>query len=117
VESVRGIPPGRQRELRATLYPGAFGRRVEDATLRVTWWPAREGEPSFVFHYSDETGFDCRFHRESNPHVDGTTHFQERDGPEAEYRYEAVSLEAETPPRVCWEVIDRIADRLPRSGD
>jgi hypothetical protein len=112
VESVQGVPSGPQRELRATLRPGAFDREVEEATLRVAWWPAPEGDPSFVFHYSDHTGFDCGFHREPNPHVDGATHYQERPAPDEDYRYESISVDAETPPRLCWELLDRLADRL-----
>jgi hypothetical protein len=112
VEFVRGIPPGRQRELRASLRPGAFDRDANDATLCVAWWPAPDGEPEFVFHYSDDTGLDCGFHREPNPHVEGTTHYQERPGPEAAYEYEAVSLDARTPPRLCWELLERLDDRL-----
>jgi hypothetical protein len=112
VESVRGDPPGRQRELRATLRPSAFGRDVERATLRVTWWPAPGGNSSFVFHYSDDSGFDCGFHREPNPHVEGDTHYQERPAPDTDYRYESVSVVAQTPPRLCWELLDRLSDRL-----
>lgn len=111
VDRVRGIPDGRFRELRAELDPGAFARDVETATLRVTWWPAPDG-PEYVFHYSESTGFDCGWHRESNPHVAGETHYQERDGPADDYDYEAVSFSTQVPTRLCWTILDRLAKRL-----
>lgn len=88
---------------------------IETASLRVTWWPAPDGA-EFVFHYSDSSGFDCGWHREPNPHVDGRTPYQERPSPDAEYRYEPVSLGAETPPRVLWTVLDRLTERLGERG-
>lgn len=111
VVSVRGVPDGRFRELRADLDPAAFDRDASTATLRVAWWPA-PGDPEFVFHYSDATGFDCGWHREPNPHVEGDAHYQERIGPSEPYRYEAVAFPTLTPTRLCWIVLERLADRL-----
>jgi len=111
VRRVTGSPDDRYRELRATLDSGVLGADDEEATLRVTWWPAPD-DPEYAFHYSDDTGFDCGWHREPNPHVDGKLHYQERPSPDESYRYEPVSLSAETPPRVLWTVLDRLADRL-----
>lgn len=108
VEDVRGVPGGTFRELRADLEPSAFGRSAESASLRVSWWPAPD-DPEFVFHYSESTGFDCGWHREPNPHVDGKTHYQERGGPDDTYEYEAVSLPTRTPSRLLWTILD---DRL-----
>ncbi|CCQ32664.1 hypothetical protein HTIA_0519 [Halorhabdus tiamatea SARL4B] len=68
-------------------------------------------DPGYVFHYSDDTGFDCGWHREPNPHVDGKLHYQERSSAES-YQYESVSFSAETPPRILWTVLDRLTDRL-----
>lgn len=111
VTAVRGVPDGTFRELRAELDPSAFDRDAEGASLRVSWWPAPD-DPEYVFHYSETTGFDCGWHREPNPHVEGKTHFQKRSNPDDAYEYEAISLSARTPPRVCWTVLDRLADRL-----
>ena len=74
VQRVTGRPDGRYRELRATLEPAVFGVNAGTATFRVTWWPA-PNDPEYAFHYSDDTGFDCGWHREPNPHVDGKLHF------------------------------------------
>jgi len=111
VEDVRGVPNGKFRELRANLDPAAFGRDAEDASLRVSWWPAPDG-PEYAIHYSESTGFDCGFHREPNPHVEGKTHYQERDSPDEAYEYEAVELSPRTPTRLLWTVLDLLADRL-----
>jgi hypothetical protein len=114
VREVRGRPDGTFREPRAALDPAALGRDAERATLRVAWWPGPD-EPEFAFHYSDDTGFDCGWHREPNPHVDGATHYQKRRRPDEAYTYEAVSLDAATPTRTLWVVLERLDARL--SGD
>lgn len=111
VDVVRGVPNGTFRELRADLDPSAFGRDAENASLRVSWWPAPD-DPEFAFHYSESTGFDCGWHREPNPHVEGKTHYQERSGPDETYEYEPVSLSTETPSRLVWSVLDRLSRRL-----
>lgn len=111
VRRVTGGPGDRYRELRASLDPRFFGVDADEATLRVTWWSAGD-EPEYVFHYSDETGVDCGWHREPNPHVDGKLHYQERTSPDEPYEYEPVSFAADTPPRVLWTVLDRLAKRL-----
>ncbi|WP_008527343.1 hypothetical protein [Halorhabdus tiamatea] len=110
VQRVNGSPADSVSELRATLDPGILGADAEEATLRVTWWPMPD-DPGYVFHYSDDTGFDCGWHREPNPHVDGKLHYQERSSAES-YQYESVSFSAETPPRILWTVLDRLTDRL-----
>lgn len=111
VESVRGLPNGKFRELRAEVDPAAFDREADSASLRVSWWPAPD-EPDYVFHYSERSGFDCGWHREANPHVDGKLHYQERSEPDDEYEYEAVSMPTGVPTRLCWVVLDRLAERL-----
>ena len=109
VQYVSGTPDGKFRELHVELDPTLFG--VEHATLRVAWWPASD-DPEFAFHYSDNTGFDCGWHREPNPHVDGKTHYQERDTPTDDYEYESVSFDAATPTRILWSVLDRLTNRV-----
>lgn len=111
VTDVMGVPDGQFRELRAELDSAAFDRDAETASLRVAWWPTPD-DPSFVFHYSESSGFDCGWHREENPHVDGKIHYQERAAPDASYEYEAISLPTLTPTRLCWTVLDRLAVRL-----
>lgn len=110
VSTARGHPPNLFTEARADLAVERWGIPAEGATLRVTWFPGER--PQFTFHYHDETGFDCGWHCEPNPHVDGWTHYQERDGPDEPYSYEPVSFEADTPTTLVWEVLDRLRDRL-----
>jgi hypothetical protein len=104
-----------RRELRATLDPKVLGVEAADATLRVTWWPAPD-DPESALHYSDDTGFDCGWHREPNPHADEKLHYQERGSTDEPYEYESVSFPAQTPPRILWTVLDELADRVP-GGD
>lgn len=113
VEHVVGTPEGKFRELRASLDPTMFGVPEETATLRVTWWPAPDG-PEYAFHYSESSGFDCGWHKEPNPHVDGTLHYQERNSPDDDYQYEPVSFAATTPPRILWTILDRLGERRRR---
>lgn len=111
VHRVTGTPDEAYRELRAALDTAVLGVDAREATLRVTWWPDPD-DPEYAFHYSDDTGFDCGWHREPNPHVDGKLHYQERTSPDEPYEYEPVSFAADTPPRTLWTVLDRLTDRL-----
>lgn len=111
VQCVTGSPDDKYRELRATLDPAVLGVEAEEATLLVTWWPA-PNDPEYAFHYSDDSGFDCGWHREPNPHVDGKLHYQERSSADEPYEYESVSFSSDTPPRVLWTVLDRLTDRV-----
>ena len=61
---------------------------------------------------TESTGYDCGFHNEPNPHVEGWFYFQERFDPEEEYTYVAASLEARTPTSALWELLDLLRDRL-----
>jgi hypothetical protein len=115
VKRVTGSPADKYRELRATLDPKVLGVEAAEATLRVTWWPAPD-DPEYAFHYSDDTGFDCGWHREPNPHVDEKLHYQERGSTDEPYEYESVSFPAQTPPRILWTVLDELTDRVP-DGD
>lgn len=111
VQRVTGSPDDKYRELRATFDSAVLGVEAEDATLRVTWWPA-PGEPEYAFHYSDDSGFDCGWHREPNPHVDGKLHYQERPSADEPSEYESVSFSADPPPRVLWAILDRLTERV-----
>lgn len=110
VTDATGQPPSTFTEIRADLTPARWGHPVEDATLRVTWFPDTRAQ--FVFHYSESTGFDCGWHREPNPHVDQWTHYQERPSDDAPYSYEAVSFETDSPTTLVWEVMHRLQTRL-----
>ena len=110
VTEARGHPPSTFTEVRATLDPARWDHNAESATLRVTWQPI--SPPEFAFHYSED-GFDCGWHREPNPHVDGDAHYQERVDTEP-YRYDPISFEAETPPELVWEVMERLRNRIAR---
>ncbi|MFQ3475802.1 hypothetical protein HKK80_06025 [Halonotius sp. F2-221B] len=108
VTAARGQPPSTFTEVSATLAPHRWGYHAADATLRVTWQPL--APPEFAFHYSEDS-FDCGWHREPNPHVDGDAHYQERVGTD-EYRYEPIRFDGETAPELTWEVMERLRKRL-----
>ena len=126
VERARGHPDGEYSEVTAALDPSFFGRRGESATLRMTWYPIPESQSaeirperprtSFTFHYSEVGGYDCGFHNEPNPHVDGWFHFQERSSPAEAYEYVPAELEARTPPSAVWEMLDQLAARLQQTA-
>lgn len=108
VTEVYGYPPSTFTEVRATLAPHRWGHDVDSATFRVTWHPV--DPPEFAFHYSED-GFDCGWHQEPNPHVDGTAHYQERYNG-GSYRYEPVQFDGETAPELVWETMERLQTRL-----
>jgi len=129
VLSVEGDPPSEYRELHATLDPSWFGRPRETASLRITWIPDPSPEPDesdragdawlrtpiqafYTVHYSDSSGFDCGFHCEPNPHIDGLLHYQERDEADDRYTYEPVSFDARSVSGLLWEIMDALANRL-----
>jgi len=131
VRSVEGEPPSEYRELQATLASSWFGRSGETATLRIAWIPDPSPGPEesdrtsdawmrtpiqayYTIHYSESSGFDCGFHCEPNPHIDGLLHYQERDDVDDRYTYEPVSFDARSASGLLWEVMDALADRLTR---
>jgi len=129
VRTVEGEPPEVYRELQARLDPSWFGRPGETASLRVTWIPDPSPGPEasdrandawartpirayYIFHYSEEGGFDCGFHCERNPHVEGLLHYQERGDENEAYTYEAASFGARSVTGLLWELMDSLAERL-----
>jgi hypothetical protein len=129
VRSVEGVPPEEYRELRATIDSSWFGRETETASLRVTWLPDPTPGPEasdrrndtwmrtpiqayYTLHYSESDGFDCGFHCEPNPHVDGLLHYQKRENVDDAYTYEPVSFGARSVTGLLWEMMDALADRL-----
>ena len=61
-------------------------------------------------HSPDE--FDCGFHCEPNPHVDGLLHYQKREDVNDMYTYEPVSFGARSVTGLLWEMMDALAGRL-----
>jgi hypothetical protein len=129
VLSVEGEPPSEYRELQATLDPSWFGRSGATASLRITWIPDPSPGPEesdrtsdawtrtpiqayYTFHYSESSGFDCGFHCEPNPHIDGLLHFQEREDVDDPYTYEPISFDAQSVSGLLWEMMDALANRL-----
>ena len=129
--SVEGEPPSEYRELQATLASSWFGRSGDTAALRITWIPDPSPGPEesdrtsdawmrspiqayYTVHYSESSGFDCGFHCEPNPHIDGLLHYQERDDVDDQYTYEPASFDARSASGLLWEVMDTLADRLSR---
>ena len=109
---------GRFRELDIAVDPLILGVEAEQAGIRIEWRPRPDPtEPAyFVFHYYDSTGRDFGWHREPNPHVDGLEHYQERDSPESEYRYEPAHFESQSPVDLLWDVLGRIEARVSESS-
>lgn len=66
----------------------------------------------YTLHYSEPNGFDCGFHWESNPHVDGLLHYLEREDANDAYTYEPISFGARSVTGLLWEMTDALADRL-----
>jgi hypothetical protein len=131
VQSVAGEPPDEYREIQASVDPQEFGRPSQTASLRVTWVPTPSPGPDasdrisdtwlrtpihayYTLHYSEESGFDCGFHCEPNPHVDGLLHYQERDSAGDAYTYEPVTATARSASGLLWELMDALAAQLDR---
>ncbi|MDZ7731689.1 MAG: hypothetical protein U5K37_13460 [Natrialbaceae archaeon] len=114
VKLASGHPPGQFTRVQADVDPRVVGGACEMGSLIVRWYAGEsvEARPEFAFHYSDGSGFDCGWHHEPNPHVDGWGHYQERPSRNEEYVYEPITFESEVPVRVCWEVMDRLRERL-----
>ena len=129
VRSVEGKPPEGYRELRATLDPSWFGRAAGTASLRVTWIPDPSPDPEasdrandtwirtpirayYTLHYSESDGFDCGFHCEPNPHVDGLLHYQVRGDENDTYAYERISFDAHSVTGLLWEMMDALSDQI-----
>lgn len=110
----RGDPPGLFTRVQADLDPRVLGADAEEGTLSIRWYSgATPDDPlEFAFHYSDDSGFDCGWHNEPNPHVEGWAHYQERDAVDADYAYERTSFGSDHPVRILWDVLDRLHDRL-----
>ncbi|RLM50006.1 hypothetical protein DVK06_12135 [Halorubrum sp. Atlit-28R] len=129
VLSVAGEPPNAYRELQAELDPSWFGRSGATASLRLTWIPDPSVESAdadrtsdewvrtpirayYTVHYSEPSGFDCGFHCEPNPHIEGLLHYQERDEPADPYTYEPVSFDAQSVSGLLWELMDALGELL-----
>ena len=129
VRSVEGEPSEDHRELRATLNPSWFGRTAGTASLRVTWIPDLSPGPEasdrandtwtrtpirayYTLHYSESDGFDCGFHCEPNPHVDGLLHYQERGHENDTYTYKPISFDARSVTGLLWEMMDALSDQI-----
>ncbi len=129
VLSVEGEPLSEYRQLQATLDPAWFGRSGATASLRLTWIPDPSPGPEdsdhtsdawgrtpirayYTLHYSESSGFDCGFHCEPNPHLDGLLQYQERDSVNDRYTYEPASFDAHSVVGLLWEMMDALADHL-----
>lgn len=121
VDAAWGTPPRAYAAVEARVDPTYFGPDADPASLTVVWQPAptdtdrlqsSDGrtafDATFRVHYSEPGGFDCGFHHEPNPHVDGWCHVQWRVAPDAPYEYEPASIESGTPVGALWEVLEEI---------
>lgn len=107
-------PPAQFTQVRADVDPHVLGGTSGSGSVTVRWYAvaSAKASPEFVFHYSDDSGFDCGWHHEPNPHIDGWGHYQEREGSDTEYSYEPQTFGSKVPARECWEVIGWLEDRL-----
>ena len=114
VLQARGEPPAGFTGVHADLDPRVLGASTANGTLTVRWYPGAKPDdpPEFAFHYGDDAGFDCGWHSEPNPHVEGWTHYQERETADGGYTYERISFANEHPVGILWEVLERLHDRL-----
>lgn len=133
VEAAWGTPTGEFSTVEARIDPAYFEREADTATIEVVWQPTPDvdpedrlpdpGDPSFSatrtafdtmfrVHYSEPGGFDCGFHNEPNPHVDGWFHVQWRASSDEEFEYRPASLEARTPAGVLWEILEELESIL-----
>lgn len=110
VEQARGHPSSLFTRVRMEVVPERLGRSSNTGVLTVRWYAGdtRDARLEFSFHYSEESGFDCGWHHEPNPHVDGWGHYQMRQSASDEYQYVAVSFGSTQPERVFWEVLERL---------
>lgn len=113
VDHARGFPGNSFTCVEAEPDPHVLGRVAGEASLTVRWFAGETpgARPQFSFHYSDETGFDCGWHHEPNPHAEGWGHYQERDAPDGEYAYTEVSFSGRAPARILWDVLSRLEER------
>lgn len=114
VRQARGEPPGQFIRVEADIDPAVMGGRADEGTLTIRWYAGEtvDARPEFAFHYSESSGFDCGWHHEPNPHVDGWAHYQERPTADAAYEYERVSFSNLHPVRLLWDVLERLEERL-----
>lgn len=110
VTTARGDPPDLFTAVRAAVDPRVFGGSSKEGSLSIRWFAGalRDERPQFSFYYSDETGFDCGWHHEPNPHVERWAHYQERENAAASYEYHPVEFESLQPVRVMWDVLERL---------
>ncbi|WP_188980000.1 hypothetical protein [Halocalculus aciditolerans] len=113
VQHASGEPPGQFSRVVATLDPVVLGSSADEGTLTIRWYAGETAasEPEFAFHYSDSSGFDCGWHYEPNPHVEGRAHYQERSTPDDDYVYEEIAFSSLQPIRLLWEILERLEDR------
>ncbi len=119
VIAARGFPPDAHTTVEATLELAAFDAPpddypVETATLTVRWFAGETADqrPTFSMHYSDDSGLDCGWHHEPNPHVEGWGHHQWRTAAADEYTYESYSIGTTVPGRVTWEILSILPERV-----
>lgn len=114
VLQARGDPSAEFTRVHADLDPRVLGASAENGTLTIRWYSGAtpDDPPEFAFHYSDDSGFDCGWHSEPNTHVEGWTHYQERETAGEDYTYEPISFASDHPVGTLWEVLERLEGRL-----
>ena len=114
VQHASGEPPGQFIRVVATLDPATIGSEADEGTLTLRWYAGEtaDADPELAFHYRESSDFDCGWHHEPNPHVDGWAHYQERLSADDEYEYEVVSFDSLQPVPLLWGILDRLETRL-----
>ncbi len=114
ITSVEGLPHDTlHTELRAEIEPSHIGADTPSGTLTVRWFVTEpNARPEFIFHYSDESGFDCGWHHHEQDHVMGWGHYQERESETDDYSYQRFQFGSQEPSRVVWEILDELQPLL-----
>lgn len=105
-----------KRYLEAYIHPERVDLPIGPDTPTVTVkWTQQPSPDEFRIDYSDPNiQFHCGWHQDEDHPEYGALHFQSDHPGLDEPVYRAVSLEATTPPRILWEVLEQLfAEVLP----
>jgi hypothetical protein len=115
VDRVRYRPSvAEKRYLEARVVPERLDCEAgpEAPTVTVRWRRSPPYDEYRVDYTDPDVGFHGGWHRDDDHPEHGPVHFQwehtGREGP----AYEAATVDARTPPRILWELLDRLFERV-----
>jgi len=114
VETVRYRPSvAEKRYLEALVAPERLDYDAGPETPRITVRWARASESEYRIDFVDpNVDFHCGWHRDDDHREHGPVHFQYSHPGLDTPSYEAATVEADTPPRTLWELLDRLFDEV-----